>query len=1466
MKQYLSVFLTLVILGVLACGGYAYYHRYMRPMRIAIVADFDSSWLAYRDAAEGTNFAIHRYKTDQIENAPFDKYDLVMFNGMGWLPTEKQLKHVQSAASLGTYIHVSAATRESTANLNNLPEEVSKTFGKYSSAGGKENLHNALKYLARELKGYAAEIPDPKPRPRNGYFHLDGKLYENIEEYDAYIDATYPGLRKDAPRIVLTGAFVNLYDDLERGAVDLIGQKLVENGCRVYALMGGMGGMGGGASQGISLKDRIDACKPDALIFFPMGRLLPNNEAIAYLKERNIPCFNAINIVETKNEWLNEAMAMSGGYTSQTIVMPELDGIIEPTAVAAIDTNEEGLALRAPLTERIDMLVRRINRWMLLRRKPNSEKKVAIVYYKAPGHSPLGAAGIETIDSLYNVLCRMRDEGYDLGERMPASSAELAELIQNEGPVLGSWAKGTWEQFLENGNPEYVDAKDYARWLQKQLPKQNLDSLIQVWGNVPGKQNVAQKDGDACLVIPRVRLGNIVLMPQPGVAVISDDATEASSPKVATVPGGDVMPKTGGASSNNIQVRDGVGVKTDEISAVHGTDQPPPHSYLGTYLWIRNGFQADAMIHFGTHGSLEFTKGKSMVLSDSCWPTILVGDLPHIYPYIVDNIDEGMIAKRRSSAVLITHMTPPFTKAEAYGELNFLADKIHDFKMVEGDALRREYLVSITDMVRKSDMFKEIGYRENPPEDALLTEKDIEKLDEYIEHLSDENITEGLHVIGRPWEEHQIVDTVIAMLGDKAPQRIEEIRKSGKVSDLPKGTREALKYFVQEVINGNIVHDSTETKKEETPVRRHPQGNGGPSHGMMPSDMASSMPPGGGHPPRIPRNGDAMSGGHPMGAGGHPGGAMPGGGMPGNGMQGMMTRAPSQWGDVTGAPKKQQESDDPYIALIESIQLNAKNLKNCTPNELEGFLTALSGGYVEASTGGDVIVNPAVAPTGRNMGSINLDQTPTVESYRIGVMLSEDILANYRTQNPGQWPRKVACTLWGGEYNRTRGVLLAQCLYLMGLKPKWDSRQIVSEVEVIPSEELGRPRIDIVAQTSGHFRDSGMSRIELLDKAVRLVAELPDEKYPNYIKENSLMSEDQLKRQGIAPADARKYSTARIFGSPNNNGYGTGAQGAIDAAEQTEVGQLADRYISGMSGVYRNGKIWGVPVEGLLESQLQGTELMIQSRSANTWGPLTLDHVYEFSGLALAIREKTGTDPGLWFSDMRNPTKPRAMTASQAIREEARASLWNPKYIAGLQKEGAGAAANMVEPMRNLRGWNVVQESSVDPMLWDEMNAVYIEDKHGLEMKNYFENKNPYALQDMTAVMLDVVRKGMWKPDEKVVQNLAKLHVEMVEKHGAGCSADTCSDAKLHAFLGDVLGGLPESYESSLRLVLETKGTPLPEVEGMRLEEKIEQLLKRDTALLESAPLFVSIILVAMVAMLGIGFFRKSVYSNIHAL
>ncbi|MDR1384985.1 MAG: cobaltochelatase subunit CobN [Planctomycetaceae bacterium] len=1433
-KKFLSFVLTVVLLTGFAWGAYTVYQYLLCPIRIGVVmaTPGDAGWLTYKEAAEGTVYSVHRIPQDRVATAPLENYDILFLWGMGWQPKDEEIANIERAKTKGTAVYVGASTKQSTKAMNNLPEEIQKKIGEYLGEGDVENIRAMYKYIASELKGHRVTVPDVVKKPKRGYFHLDSKLYETLEEYEKYLDERYPNVSKDTPRVALLGPFLNAYDKLERKPIDEIVKKLAEKGMRVYCIMG------------FGTIKMLEECHPDAAIGFSHGRMAANDEAVKLLNRLNIPCLNAINIMGQKNDWLKEPTAMSGGYMSQSIVMSELDGIIEPTAVAAMETNEDGMVLRTPIPERIDMITRRIEKWIALKRKPNAEKKIVIVYYKAPGHSALTASGMETIDSLYNTLCQMKTEGYDFGEQFPESSKELSDLIQEQGRTIGQWAVGSMEEFVDAGHPEFVSAEDYAKWLESSVPQSNRDAIVKLWGNIPGKQMTVQKEDKPYLLVTRIKLGNIVLMPQPSTAIINEtDETDATEEQ-----------------------------KSDAMTAVHGTNQAPPHFYLGAYLWVRHGFRADAIMHFGTHGSLEFTKGKSAVLSDECWPTILIGDLPHIYPYIINNIGEAMVAKRRSSAVIVTHLTPPFTKSELYGDLDVLKDKLHEYDTVEGDSLKNEILKTITELVKTNDLYKEIGYKVKPQEAEndgfLLPEDKLEMLEEYLEAIQYADITEGLHVIGRNWTDQQIQDTVVAMLGDMGLERIDAVREkltekySEKANDMPEGKADAVKWFVSEVLTGHITkemiatikpEEKTEEKnpddekqgikpkdendtKEKTAEKNDESENKKSGHPMnIPREEMSKNS--GGHPMNIPREGMPKSSGHPV--------DVPRGGMPPANMSADMP-AMKEMMEMMGmnpveSDTKTEEPEDKPSAFFEAVEHHADNLKNSIPAELDSIITSLGGGYVKPSSGGDPIINPDAVPTGRNMASINVEQTPTPESYKIAQKLTDQIIEDYKVNHNGEYPRRIACTFWGGEYIRTRGVVLAQALYLMGLKPRRDSRGTVYDVEVIPSEELGRPRIDIVAQTSGQFRDAAISRIELLDKAVIKVSELPDEKFPNFVKQHSFETEQTFKKEGLSAAQAREYSTARIFGSPSGN-YGTGIMGTISRSETDSSARVAERYIQNMNGMYRSGKIWGVPVKGLLESQLQGTDLMIMSRSSNTWGPLSLDHVYEFNTLALAVREKTGKDPGIWFSDLRNGARPRAATAVEAIREEARTTMWNPKYIRGLQKEGAGGAAAIVEPVRNMQGWNFIQPETIDESLWEETYKVYIEDKHQLDMKAYFEEKSPYALQDLTAVMLETIRKGMWRPSEDVIKNLADLHVEMVEKHGAGCSAETCGNAKLHAFLGQhTSASVPlEQYQAALNQVLQSR-TPVPEVKGMQLEEtKIIQ--KTEKRMFASAPFFISLI------------------------
>jgi cobaltochelatase CobN len=918
---------------------------------------------------------------------------------------------------------------------------------------------------------------------------------------------------------------------------------------------------------------------------------------------------------------------------------------------------------------------------------------------------------------------------------------------------------------------------------------------------------------------------------------------------------------------------------------------------------------------------LEFTYGKSVCLSRDCWPDILIGELPHIYPYIINNVGEALVAKRRSYAVTVSHLTPPFTESGLYGDLAMLHEKMHTFEEETDPLLKQETRKTITRMVLELDLARDVDLPKETGADRPLTDDEIAKIDGLIHETHSKTITDGLHVLGRPYSDEQIAKTTMLMLGEPAYDTLLELTGHGDNQELQEWRHNLARPLVDGVLAGGIKPEQFFTSTELAGLRAAQEQASQPEPSdMMAAAFGGAMVKGksAGKPeteeptakqqaPVATAISKAKEAGLPHGvhcgcpgckawvkenpelakavmeaekardegrettAGGdehsheedaghthpheedagrsHPHGdddhSHPHGDADhshGHGHDGHVHETPIDpatfWGaDAQSRPQVggDEEFKLAFLDVLDSIHQYADGLRNSPPLELQRTSLALSGGYIPPSSGGDALFNPQSVPTGRNLYSINAEHTPSEEAWRVGQLLVSQIIARHRVES-GDWPKQVAFTLWGGEFIRGKGTTLAEIMYLIGVRPKRNSRGTVYDVELIPSEELGRPRIDVLVQTSGQFRDAGASRITLLDKAITMVAELPDEAFPNFVRDGAAATEQELKQLGFAPKDARELSTARIFGSAANQSYGTGIMGMVEKGDTWEdESQIADRYMRNMGGIYRDGETWGTFREGLLGAAMQNTEIVVQPRSSNTWGPLSLDHVYEFmGGMTASIRNKTGNDPTGYFSDLRTRGRPQTATAVAAIREEARTTLWNPKYLLGMQREDAGAAAALTETVRNMYGWNVMQPSAIDQEMWDETYRVFIEDKHNLEMRTYFEDKNPYALQDMTSVMLETARKGYWTPSEDVLQRLAQVHAELVAKFGAACSYETCGNRKLQEFLNanliapgsEVAPEVLEAYAASLSAVLESS-TPMPEIEGMELEEKTEIVEKQ---------------------------------------
>ena len=406
----------------------------------------------------------------------------------------------------------------------------------------------------------------------------------------------------------------------------------------------------------------------------------------------------------------------------------------------------------------------------------------------------------------------------------------------------------------------------------------------------------------------------------------------------------------------------------------------------------------------------------------------------------------------------------------------------------------------------------------------------------------------------------------------------------------------------------------------------------------------------------------------------------------------------------------------------------------------------------------------------------------------------------YREAHNDSLPRKVSYTLWSSEFIETEGATVAQILYTLGVEPLRDPFGRVTDLRLIPSEELGRPRIDVVVQTSGQLRDLAASRLFLITRAVEMASQAKDDKYPNYVSEGVIESEKHLVDKGVSPKEAREMSTARVFGGVDGN-YGSGIQEMVEAGDRwDDESQIAETYIHNMGASYGSEKDWERMRDFAFEAALTRTDVVVQPRQSNTWGALSLDHVYEFmGGMNLAVRNVTGKDPDAYLADYRNRSHAKMQEVKEAIGVESRTTILNPTYIKEKMNGGAGDASGIADVVRNTYGWNVMKPDVIDNELWNDIYDTYIADKHNLGTRDYFKSVNPAAIEEITAVMMETARKGMWTATDEQLSALAKLHTEVVNEYQPSCSGFVCNNSKLRDYIAsNVDKATADAYNNSI--------------------------------------------------------------------
>ena len=1341
-------------------------------------------------ARANDNDRIRLAALDAEELNDIGKYDMVLINGMGLRITAEQRAAIQQAANDGLCVITTMATNPANAIVS--ADSVTLTTVKgYLNGGGRRNYRNLLTYIRRAVDGktFDSEEPDaPVEREEKQFYHNNPANpddeeadFGGVAEYEAFL-REHDLWREQAPRIIVTG---------QMGEPAELVAALEKTGNMVYCIRDMQAAVRGG---------QADSIRPVAVINMAHGRM--GDEMVDYLAKKNILLFAPLNVNRLVDEWEADKMGMNGGFLSQSVVMPEIDGAIRPYALFGHRLDAEGLQQAYAIPERLTTFVETVNNHIVLQNKPNSEKRVAIYYYKGPGQNALTAAGMEVAPSLYNLLVRMKREGYRV-ENLPVSAAELEQLIQRQGSVFNAYAGGAKADFLKNGNPEPISAEEYAEWTAATIRPERMAEVVALDGEFPGSY-IATDDGR--LALPCVKLGNVVLLPQLA-----------------------------------------AGAGDDDFAIVHGTDAAPPHAYVASYLWARYGFEADVMVHFGTHGSLEFTPRKQVALSSGDWADALVGPTPHLYIYSIGDVGEGMIAKRRAYATLQSHLTPPFMESDVrgiYKDLCAAIQQYNDLLYADGKPDTKKAALKVKRLTVQLGIHRELRL------DSVLTkpytEREIVRIETFAEELANEKVTGTLYTMGEPYAEERIRSSVYAMSTEPIAYSLLALdKRRGKASaDLEKHkslfTRRYLtpaRELVTQLLNGSVqISDASVcavagiTAEELAKAREIERSLSAPQDMMarMKAIQASGMK----HPAGIPKSGAK-----------HPSWIPKIGKRPESAGLGNGEKTPER--PVTEMPammmpgvKEYTKEEKEFARLIMEIERTVRNVGNyrsalerSPETEFASILNAMAGGYTTPSPGGDPIANPNTVPTGRNLYAVNAEATPSETAWERGKELAENTIAMYRERHNDSIPRKVSYTLWSGEFVETEGATIAQILYMLGVEPIRDVFGRVTDIRLIPSVQLGRPRIDVVVQTSGQLRDLAASRLFLISRAVEMAAAAKEDEYENFVAQSVVDAERTLIDKGLSPKEARKVSTYRVFGGVNGN-YGTGITDMVQSGDRWESSaEIADVYLQNMGAFYGSEKAWEQVRQFALEAALTNTDAVVQPRQSNTWGALSLDHVYEFmGGMNLAVRNVTGKEPDAYLSDYRNRNNMRMQELKEAIGVESRTTIFNPAYIREKMKGGASTAGGFAEIVQNTYGWNVMKPEAIDDELWDEIYDVYVQDKFDLGVQGYFERQNPAALQEMTAVMMETARKGMWNASAEQLKAIAELHTKLVDKYKPSCSGAVCNNAKLREFIASkTLPDAARRYEQQIRDVreaslTENKGTVLKK-EEMNASDKTRTIV-----------------------------------------
>ncbi|MFZ0407459.1 MAG: cobaltochelatase subunit CobN [Cyanobium sp.] len=1086
----------------------------------------------------------------------------------------------------------------------------------YWNAGGTENVTALFLYLARHGLGLRPQaIPTLRESPDLGLCHPDHDGY--FREPRAYLAWFHRSHPRSAPgqanwpvvglllyrKHVITGQpyIPQLIRAFE--AAELVPLPVFINGVEGHmavrdwmtsASERATAGEPGGARRLAVAVDAIVSTIGFPLVGGPAGSMQAGRrEQVAQriLTAKNVPYVVAAPLlIQDLHSWTRQGI---GGLQSVVLfALPELDGAIDPVPLGGLVGDRIYL-----IPERLKRLTGRLNAWIALRRKAAAERRVAIVLYGfPPGYGATGTAALLHVpDSLMVLLRAMAAQGYRLGP-LPTSGEELIRQVKEADQAwIGRIPEG--ERF-----EDWTGASVTVETLRQWLGPLHTSRIEKQWGPLA---DTGIRTLGGRFLLGGVQLGNVWIGVQPP-----------------------------------------LGVAGDPMRLMYERDLTPHPQYAAFYGWLQHGFQADVVVHFGMHGTVEWLPGSPLGNTGYSWPDLLLDNLPHLYVYAANNPSESMLAKRRGYGVIVSHNVPPYGRAGLYRELIALRDLLAEYRE---DPVRNAALVDgILKQVSDSGLDADCPAPEHARADQGSFDAWIVRLSAYLQLLENRLFSSGLHTLGQPPDPEQRLAYLKAYVGSElAPELLEAISRLTPAADEP-----ALRAQAAE-------------------LERQDRGTGA--------------------------RGDA-------------------------------------------------EATESSARLLDALRVC--QLLERSSEEIDHLLDGLGGQYIPPAPGGDLLRDgPGVLPTGRNIHALDPYRMPSPGAMARGRQIALRILEQHRRDNDGAWPETVAVMLWGLDAIKTRGESLAILLELVGAEPLKESTGRIVRYELRPLESLEHPRIDVLVNLSGIFRDSFVNIVELLDDLFRRAAEADEPPQRNAIRRHAL----QLAAEGIA------NPTARLFSNPAGD-FGSLVNDRVTDANWESGEELAGTWQS--RNVYSYGRSdKGEARPQVLAALLRSTDRVVQQIDSVEYGLTDIQEYYANTGglkRAAEVAQQSirpgGRVAASFVESFSRDTTPRDL--EELLRLEYRTKLLNPRWAKAMAAMGSGGAYEISQRMTALIGWGGTSGFR-DPWVYDQAADTYALDP---EMAQRLRDANPEAFRNVVGRMLEASSRGLWNAPADKIDRLRNLY------------------------------------------------------------------------------------------------------------